>query len=134
MRKLLPWRDESGVAALEFAFVLPLLVIVFAGIVQFGAVFFLQNNMATVAREVARSLAVGSIDTVAEAQQLADDKLINWGVSFTVTPVFPDPADPNDTDFTVTITAPLSQAAIFDILGVFKTGNLSASASMRQEG
>lgn len=133
-RKIFSWREEGGVAALEFAFVLPLLVIVFAGIVQFGAVFFLQNNMANVARETARSLAVGTIETEAEATKLADSKLINWGVSFNVETKIPDPLNPADTDYTVTISAPLAQAAIFDILGVFKKGNLTAAASMREEG
>ena len=132
--RLLPWRDEAGVAALEFAFVVPLLVIVLAGIVQFGAVFFLQNNMATVARETARSLAVGTIETTQEAETLANSKLINWGVTFTINTAVPDPADPSDTDYTVTISVPLAQAAIFDILGVFKTGDLTATASMREEG
>ena len=132
--RTLPWKDESGVAALEFAFVLPLLVIVLAGIVQFGAVFFLQNNIATVARETARSLAVGTIDTTQEAETLANSRLINWGVTFTINTTVPDPANPNDSDYTVAISVPLAQAAIFDILGVFKTGDLTATASMREEG
>ena len=45
---------------------------------------------------------VHAIETIAEAKTLADDKLINWGVNFTVVPDLPDPADPNDTDVTVT--------------------------------
>ena len=128
------WSDVRGVAALEFAFVLPFLVIVFAGIVQFGAIFFIQNNMTNVAREVSRSLSVGTIETATEAETLANDRLVNWGISFSVNTTIPDPDDPNDTDYTVVITAPLSDAAIFDILGVFQSGNLRAQASMRQEG
>ena len=127
------WRNERGVVAVEFAFVIPILVMIFAGIVQFGAIFFLQGNMGNAAREVARTLAVGGINTQTEAETLANSKLINWGVTFDVTTTLPDPNDPNDTDFTVTITAPLSEAAIVDILGIFKGGTLSASASMREE-
>jgi Flp pilus assembly protein TadG len=128
------WSDVRGVAALEFAFVVPFLVIIFAGIVQFGAIFFIQNNMATAAREVSRSLSVGTIETAAEAESLANDRLVNWGISFNVNTTIPDPDDPNDTDYTVVITAPLSDAAIFDILGVFQSGSLRAQASMREEG
>ena len=132
--RFIPWRDQSGVAAVEFAFIIPLLVIIFAGIVQFGAIFFLQNNMTNVAREVSRSLSVGTIETDLEATTMANSKLINWGVNFSINTKIPDPSDPNDTDFTVTISVPLSEAAIFDILGVFKTGTLAATASMRDEG
>ena len=127
------WRNERGVVAVEFAFVIPILVMMFAGIVQFGAIFFLQGNMGNAAREVARTLAVGGINSQTEAETLANSKLINWGVTFDVTTTLPDPNDPNDTDFTVTITAPLSEAAIVDFLGIFKNGTLSASASMREE-
>ena len=56
------WRkSEDGGTAVEFAFVLPVLLMIIAGIMQFGAIFFLQNNMANAAREAARALAVGSI-------------------------------------------------------------------------
>ena len=128
------WSDEHGVAALEFAFVVPFLVIIFAGIVQFGAIFFIQNNMTNVAREVSRALSVGTIETSAEAETMANDKLVNWGIGFNVNTTIPDPDDPADTDYTVVITAPLSDAAIFDILGVFQSGTLRAQASMREEG
>jgi hypothetical protein len=62
-----------------------------------------------------------------------DQKLVNWGVTFNVDTNLPDPGNAADTDFTVTITAPLSEAAIFDYLGVFEGGTLRASASMREE-
>ena len=128
------WRkSEDGGTAVEFAFVLPVLLMIIAGIMQFGAIFFLQNNMANAAREAARALAVGSIASTTESEDLVEQKLINWGVTFDVQTTIPDPADPNDTDYTVVITAPLSEAAIFDYLGVFEGGTLRASASMREE-
>lgn len=106
---------------------------ILSGIIQFGAIFFLQNNMANTAREAARALAVGSIETKTETSQLVEQKLVNWGVTFKVDTSLPNPADPADTDFTVVITAPLSEAAIFDYLGVFEGGTLRAAASMREE-
>ncbi|MDX1576082.1 MAG: hypothetical protein R3285_07805, partial [Kiloniellales bacterium] len=99
----------------------------------FGAVFFLQNNMANAAREAARALAVGTIETKAESKQLVEQKLVDWGVTFSIDTSLPDPGNPADTDYTVVITAPLSEAAIFDYLGVFEGGTLRASASMREE-
>jgi len=133
-RGLATWRRcEDGATAVEFAFVLPVLLMIVAGIIQFGAIFFLQNNMANAAREAARALAVGSIETTTETEDLVEQRLVNWGVTFAVNTTMPDPSDPADTDFTVEITAPLSEAAIFDYLGVFKGGTLRAAASMRQE-
>lgn len=133
-RGLRGWRrSEEGATAVEFAFVLPVLLMIVAGIIQFGAVFFLQNNMSNAAREAARALAVGSIASTTESKALVEQKLIDWGVNFDIQTTMPNPADPNDTDFTVVITAPLSEAAIFDYLGVFEGGTLRAAASMREE-
>lgn len=125
--------SQGGATAVEFAFVAPVLIMIVTGIIQFGAIFFLQGNMANAAREAARALAVGSIASSSETETFVDQKLINWGVTFNVAASFPDPDDPADTDYTVVITAPLSEAAIFDYLGVFEGGTLRASASMRGE-
>ncbi len=53
--------DERGVAAMEFALVLPVLSILLLESIQFGFAFFVQNNMTNAAREGARALAVGSV-------------------------------------------------------------------------
>ena len=40
-----PWRDERGVATIEFALVRPVLVLMLFGIIQMSATLFVQNNM-----------------------------------------------------------------------------------------
>lgn len=55
MRKLL---RESGAAAVEFALVLPLLLILLAGIVDFGRAFYTQVVLTNAAREGARLVAM----------------------------------------------------------------------------
>ena len=129
------YRDsESGAAGIEFALIVPVIVIIMTGIIQFGAIFFLQNNMTNAAREAARALAVGQISTDSEMQNIVNGILVDWGVDFLPTiDNIPDPTDPNNNEFTVLITAPLSQAAIIDYLGIFDGKTLSASASVRQE-
>ncbi len=37
-------------------------------------------------------------------------------------------------DIAVTISLPMSEAALMDVLGVFQSGNLTAAVTMRQEG
>ena len=127
-----PWRDERGVAAIEFAFVIPVLALLLTGIIQLGALLFLQSNMGDVARDTARRLAVGEL-TEANAPSFAEAQLVTWGGSFTVDPDMPDPADPNDRDVTVTISVPMADVSLVDIVGAFQSGNMSASSTIRQE-
>jgi Flp pilus assembly pilin Flp len=126
------WRDDSGVAAVEFAFIVPILVLLLTGIIQFGAVLFIQHNMGEIARESARRVAVGAM-TKTEAEQFVDDHLVNWGATFDVAITVPDPADPTDTDVDVVITAPMSEVAFIDILGVFEGRTLRSASTMRVE-
>ncbi len=53
------WRNERGAAAIEFAFVITILLVLFSGIVQFGSVLFLENHMTNVARDATRKIAIG---------------------------------------------------------------------------
>lgn len=123
---------DNGSTAVEFAFLMPVFLLFFSAIVQFGLVMFVQNNMSHVARDTSRRLAVGEL-TAAEAQANAQGSLINWGIDYTVQVVEPDPSDPDDRDVTVFISAPLEQAALFDILGILDGSDLAASVTMRLE-
>ncbi len=120
------WEDESGVAAMEFAFIATIAVTLFSGIVQFGFVLFIENHMADVARDAARRFAVGESDQ-SETVQYAQDTLLNWGVTYTVT------VTPNADDVDVQVSLPMSSAAIIDMLGLFQSGTLSASVTMVTE-
>ena len=51
---------QSGEALIEFALVLPLLLILTFLVIDFGRAFFVQNVMDQCAREAARALAVGA--------------------------------------------------------------------------
>jgi Flp pilus assembly protein TadG len=52
-------RDERGAAAVEFALIVPLLLLVMLVIVDFGRILFVQIGVASASREVARASAVG---------------------------------------------------------------------------
>lgn len=51
-------RDSTGAALVEFAIIAPLLFLLIFGIIDFGRVFFLINNLTNAAREGARLGAV----------------------------------------------------------------------------
>ena len=128
-------RNQDGIAAVEMALVLPFLLMLLAGIIDFGAMFFLQNNMISAARGSARALAFQSV-TATEAEQMAQDRLTSWSATFTVNAEEPDPTDPTDTDVVVTITVPMTDAAPIGLIGdmIGLTGTLQARIAMPQEG
>jgi Flp pilus assembly protein TadG len=77
------WRDERGAAAVEFALVLPVIILLLFGIIEFGRAWNVKQVLTDAAREGARVAAVnngvlpaGDLDplvrtTVAEAAQRA---------------------------------------------------------------
>ena len=60
-------RNERGAAAVEFALVLPLLVLLFAGIAELGRIYYLQATLSGAAREGARVMAVQNDTTASTA-------------------------------------------------------------------
>ena len=116
------WRNERGVAAVELAFILPVLVLMLSGVIQLGSLIFLQNHMSNVARDVARRVAVNDLTETQGETQIQND-LYDWGINYTVTVTLPNPLDPNDTDVVVNISAPMS-----DVISV----SVGASSSMFQ--
>ncbi len=124
-------RDQRGAAAVEFAFIMPILLLIFSGILQFGSVMFLENHMTNVAREASRRGAVGEL-TETEARPKAQAALVNWGVTYEVNVATADAGGGNQ-DIVVAISLPLSDAALMDVLGLFATGDLSTTVTMRME-
>ncbi len=125
------WRDRDGVAAIEFAFILPILLLLFSGIVQFGSILFLENHMTDVARETSRRIAVGEL-AQADAASSVQQALVNWGVNYDVLVTVSNAGGGNQ-DITVAISLPMREAALMDVLSVFQSGNLTAAVTMRQE-
>ena len=111
-------------AAVEFAFVLPVLIILLTGIVQMGLMFFVQHNMTSVSQETARLVAVGEMTTDV-GQTYAGDHLINWGMTYNIS------VQQVGVDIVVVISVPLSDVALIDYLGLFKSGDMTTQSSMR---
>lgn len=51
-------RDERGASAVEFAFIVPLLLVLVLGIVEFGHAFQVQGTLSAAAREGVRLMAL----------------------------------------------------------------------------
>ena len=51
-------RDERGASAVEFAFIVPLLLVLVIGIIEFGHAFQVQGTLSAAAREGVRAMAL----------------------------------------------------------------------------
>ena len=65
MRKRL--RDERGASAVEFAFIVPLLIVLVLGIAEFGHAFQVQGTLSAAAREGVRLMALQNDPAAARA-------------------------------------------------------------------
>ena len=62
-RRLPARRQERGAAAVEFALIVPILLLFVLGIIDFGRLYYTQINLTQAAREGARLEALGSSGT-----------------------------------------------------------------------
>jgi Flp pilus assembly protein TadG len=77
-------RNDRGAAAVEFALVLPLLVMLFAGIAELGRIYYLQAMLSGAAREGAlvmalqnnTATAVSAAKTAAGSVALSDTQIL----------------------------------------------------------
>lgn len=80
--------NDHGAAAVEFALVLPLLMALVMGIIQYGWYFFVANNASAAAREGARRVVVGDCWGGA-----FEPYVMNQGLPGTITSASYTPAD-----------------------------------------
>jgi Flp pilus assembly protein TadG len=82
-------RDERGASAVEFGLIIPILLILVLGIVEFGHAFQVQGTLSSAAREGARAMALQNDQ--AEARDAVQEAAgaLNPGVTddqITITP------------------------------------------------
>jgi Flp pilus assembly protein TadG len=76
-------RDERGASAVEFAFIVPLLIVLVLGIAEFGHAFQVQGTLSAAAREGVRAMALRNdpVDAKAVARDAASS--LNPGITDT---------------------------------------------------
>lgn len=120
--------DQRGAVFLEFTVVAPLLIFLCFGIVQYGLMLFVYNNMYDAARQGARQLAVSTANSataVAEAETTVEGLLVDWPTSWDVT------ATIDGDDVTVIVTVPAAEASIIKVVPM--AAELAAKVVMRKE-
>ncbi len=125
------FRNAAGAALLEFAFLTPILVLLLAGIIQFGMVIFLRTNMHDVAQDAVRRMAVGEFTTAPEVSTHIANTFNSW-VTPSVNAAWPD-VGAGETDVSLTLSVSLADAVPFDLLGIFAGETMPVVAVMRQE-
>src|SRR5262245_35325126 len=138
------WACERGAELIEFTFVFPLLLLVVAGIIDFGFLFQRYEVVTNAAREGARVAILPDYE-IADVQQRVAAYLTASGltkpapaasVTYSNIPVNP-PGGPTMSAVTVTVNYPHDYLILGPIAGLFggafNSITLSASSTMRRE-
>lgn len=102
--------SERGAAAVEFALILPILLTLVFGIIEFGWAFGQQVSLGNAAREAARTMAIHWAEPGAESEAI-DEGLAAAPLTPSATIAFSSmecaPTNPDDTPLSVTAVASL---------------------------
>lgn len=133
---------QRGAAAVEFALVLPFLLMMVLGTIDWGWYFFVREVVTNAAREGARA---GAVATAANPTQAAEDIAGNYLTNFglTGTPTVAVNLSSSTigatavTTMSVTVTYPVGSLTGFTSLPQYASlvpANVQAQAQMRREG
>ena len=124
--------SRRGVSIVESAFMIPILMSLIFGAIEFGSILHMRHTMLHAAREAARTLAVEN-GTVSHAVTVAETILPeSEDLEFEVSATQPHPDDLLR-DVEVEISLPLKQAALGDIFGMFGQDRMTVNVTMRSE-
>lgn len=129
------WRGSKlrrAGAAVEMAVVAPLLITILFGIIEYGWLFSVQQNLVNAAREGARIGTLNGMDA-SDVQSRVNEFLDPLGLasSATVTVVEATPDEPN---VVVRVSVPISDVAIMGTFFHHQSDSLEAMCTMRKEG
>ena len=120
-------RDERGASAVEFGMIVPLLLVLLLGIIEFGHAFQVQGTLSAAAREGARRMALQNDQTQARDAVQEAAAALSPGITdaqISIDPATCPIASDTDTDVVVTISYPMP----------FLTGFFGATVDMAGRG
>lgn len=129
------FQSESGASAVEFALLLPVLLMLLFGIIEFGFALYRQAILTNASREGARLGIVQSVPAITTAQ-------IDAAINNYLTPAGIIPGDVNRTIVTggvtgtpviVTLTLPYTFVTLPGLTGLTPTITLTGRTEMRHE-
>ncbi len=126
--------DRRGVAAVEFAVVVPIFFLMVIGILEFGRALMVQQVLVSAARVGARqavTLNTTTSEVTTAVTDYADNAAVS-GVTVTVNPG-PDTAAPGD-PITVTTSIAFDQISWLPTPWFLGGKTLNSASSMRKEG
>jgi Flp pilus assembly protein TadG len=121
--------NEDGGAMVEFTIMAPMFFLLVFGMIEWGSIYWLENNMVYAAREGARTFAVQNA-TIASTNATTCKALSGTGQQFTVSTT---DLCPGLQDVRVSVSVAGDKASLFNWLGMFTGVTFSSSASMRRE-
>jgi Flp pilus assembly protein TadG len=130
-------RKRRGTALVEAAFLLPILLLVLFGMVEYGGLFWRAEQLEATARTAVRAGAIsggstGAVNTAISSMMTAAG-LSSSGYTVTLNPVDPSTLAVGAT-FTVTISVPYTNVSLTKCPLVPTPVTLTRSCSMAKEG
>lgn len=127
-------RDISGSTALEFALVMPVLLLLLIGGIEFGMLMYTKNSMQNAVRDAARQLAVNYIED-SGADPLIAGEVPDWVKGkYSVAIAHSAPGDPLQNLITVSTTLRASQASVVSfVIPMIGDFDVTTAATMKQE-
>jgi Flp pilus assembly protein TadG len=126
-------RDEHGASAVEFAFIVPLLLILVLGIAEFGHAFQVQGTLSAAAREGVRVMALQNDPGAARATVQAAAGSLNPAITDAQIVITPSSCPQTGTGTTlVTLTISYPKPFLTDFFGA--SVDLTGTGVMRCNG
>jgi Flp pilus assembly protein TadG len=136
MKRPMRMFNERGASAVEFALLLPLLMMILFGIIEFGMALYRQAILTNASREGARLGIVQSVPTITSGQinTRIDAYLTAAGIApGSVTRAISPIVSVTGTPVTVTLTLPYTFVVLPGLTSITPTINLTASTVMSHE-
>jgi len=121
-------RGRSGLVTVEFVLWLPVFLVILAFLADGCMLYLMQADMWSVARDTARRMTTGQLDS-SGAQSYAASALLYSSRPYTITAT-------QGSDDIVEISLPVQDASVFGVLAVFGSFTnlmLDAKVTMRDE-